>query len=88
MSQHDPSKIDWCFERTPIDWGSLPGGYRARYELSPGKIEMVEGKLFWSDADRLIMVGLLIENLGVDKVMQLGNPAIWKKAAFALSEQS
>lgn len=82
----DPFAIDWRFGRTPIDWRSLPGGYGARYDLSPEKIEMIHGKLFCSEEERLMMVGLLLENLGVDKVMQLGDPRMWKEAAAALPE--
>jgi len=49
---------------------------RARYDLAPEKIEMIEGKLFWSERDRLRMLGLLLENVGVDKAVRLGNPAV------------
>ncbi len=80
----DPHAIHWRFGRAPIDWGDLPGGPIARYELSPGRTEMIDAKIFACDEERLIMVGLLLENLGVDKVMQLGDPRMWKDAAAAL----
>ena len=38
----------------------------ARYQMTPEKIEMIGGKLFWSDEDRLTMLALLLENVGVD----------------------
>ena len=82
----DPLAIRWEFGREPIDWGDLPGSYQARYELTPHKIELIDGKLFWQDDVRLIMVGLLLENLGLDKVMQLGDPRVWKESAAALPE--
>ena len=38
------------------------------------------GKLFWSDDERLKVLALLLENIGVDRVVRLGNPEIWRKA--------
>ena len=57
---------------------------RARYHLSPEKIEMIEGKLFWTDADRLTMLGLLLENVGADAAVRLGNPQVWRDAISTL----
>jgi hypothetical protein len=56
----------------------------ARYQLTPEKIEMVKGRLFWSDEDRLAMLGLLLENVGADAAVRLGNPAVWKAAVAEL----
>lgn len=83
----NPLSIQWQFGREPIDWGDLPGSCQGRYELTPDKIELIHGKLFWEDDVRLIMVGLLLENLGIDKVMQLGDPRAWKDAAAALPDR-
>ncbi|HEY6225081.1 MAG TPA: hypothetical protein VIW26_14945 [Gemmatimonadales bacterium] len=56
----------------------------ARYQLTPEKIEMVEGRLFWSDDDRLTMLGLLLENVGIDAAVRLGDPGEWKAAVANL----
>lgn len=45
----------------------------ARYELTPEKIEMVKGRLFWSTAARITMLGLLLENVGADAAVRLGD---------------
>jgi hypothetical protein len=55
-----------------------------RYELTPEKIEMVGSKLFWRDEERLLMLGLLLENVGVDAAVRLGDPAVWREAVAAL----
>lgn len=57
-------------------------------ELCPEKIELIEGKLFWNDDQRMIMLGLLLENLGVEKAVQLGDPEIWRQAIAELDEPS
>lgn len=50
----------------------------------PEKPEVDDGRLFWSEEDRLIVLGLLLENLGADKAVRLGDPAIWKQAIAEL----
>ena len=52
----------------------------ARYNLTPEKIELIEGILFWTDADRITMLGLLLENVGASAAVSLGDPAVWKEA--------
>ena len=34
-------------------------------------MEMFEGKIFWSDEQRLNMLGLMLENVGIDKMLGL-----------------
>lgn len=60
-------------------------GFR-RYELTPGKIELIKGKLFWSDEERLTMLALLLENVGVDRAVTLGPPALWREAVASLDD--
>jgi hypothetical protein len=55
-----------------------------RYQLTPEKLEMYEGKLCLSERDRLLLLGLLLENLGVDAAVRFGDPEVWKAAIAAL----
>jgi hypothetical protein len=48
----------------------------------PEKIEMIRGKLFWDDEERLTVLALLLENLGVDQAVRLGDPAVWREAVL------
>lgn len=50
------------------------------HELCPEKIELIEGKMFWTDEQRLNMLALLLENVGMDTAVRLGDPALWKQA--------
>lgn len=56
----------------------------ARYALTPEKIEMVEGRLLWDDEERLALLGLLLENVGADAAVRLGDPAVWRNAIAGL----
>jgi hypothetical protein len=48
--------------------------------LCPEKIELIEGRMFWTDEQRLNMLALLLENVGMDAAVRLGDPALWKQA--------
>jgi hypothetical protein len=45
---------------------------------------MIHGKLFWSEKDRLNMLGLLLEQVGADRAVQLGDPEVWQRAVAKL----
>lgn len=55
-----------------------------RYALTPEKLEMIYGKLLWNDEDRLVLLGLLLENVGADAAVRLGDPAVWLDAIARL----
>jgi hypothetical protein len=55
-----------------------------RLELTPEKFEMNRGRLFWSDEERLLLLGLLLENCGVDAAVRLGAPEVWRAAVADL----
>ncbi len=48
--------------------------------LCPEKIELIEGRMFWTDEQRLNMLALLLENVGMDAAVRLGDPELWKQA--------
>ena len=51
-----------------------------RFELTPEKFEMADGKLFWDDTQRLTLLALLLENVGADQAVRLGDPEVWRAA--------
>jgi hypothetical protein len=59
-----------------------------RYMLAPNKIEMVDGRQFDTDEERETLLCLLLENVGADRTVQLGDPAVWKAAIAKLEMQS
>lgn len=77
------SEIDWDIRREGRAWSA--DEVWQRYDLAPEKIELVDGKLFWSEEDRLRMLGLLLENVGVNQAIRLGNPQVWHEAIAELT---
>jgi hypothetical protein len=74
--------IRWHIGRQGRSWAGEEA--RQRWELTPEKFEMDRGKLFWSDAERLTLIALLLENVGVDRVVRLGDPEVWRAAVREL----
>ncbi len=58
----------------------------ARHDLIPDRcrIEMDQGRLLWTDEDRLVLLALLLENVGVERAVKLGDPAVWRAAVESL----
>ncbi len=73
--------VNWDIRRSGRAWGSEA---MDRFQLTPEKFEVHEGKLFWSERERLLLLGLLLENVGADAAVKLGDPEIWKAAIDAL----
>jgi hypothetical protein len=52
------------------------------------RVAVSEGKLFGSKRTRPLSLGMLLEKLGVDAVVQLGELALWKEAIAAEGAES
>jgi hypothetical protein len=77
----------------PIDWDIRREGRRWSHEefdqriyQAPEKIEFVRG-IFASDRERLIVLGMLLENLGIDRAVRFGRLEDWKAATADLEKK-
>ena len=69
---------DWDIRAEGRAWTAAEA--MKRYALTPDKIEMIGGKLLWDDESRLTLLALLLENVGADATVQLGDPDVWRHA--------
>ena len=79
----EPYSIDWNIKRKGRHWRREA---MRRWELTPEKIEMVDGQLFDRKEQRLLMIGMLLENVGLDAPVKLGDPKVWREAIAGLSK--
>jgi hypothetical protein len=79
-----PSDLD--IRREGRQWMGKEG--RERYMLTPEKVELVEGRLFGSDDERITMLAPLLENVGIDRAVGLGPPDIWHDAISGIRRGS
>jgi hypothetical protein len=75
---------DWDIRREGRIWTREEQDRRSNQ--APEKIEYVDG-IFDSDDARLTVLAMLLENLGIDKAVRLGNPADWKAAIAELDQE-
>jgi hypothetical protein len=57
-----------------------------RLYQAPEKIEFAGG-IFTSDEERLTVLAMLLENLGIDRVVRLGKLEDWKAAIAAVEQE-
>ena len=76
------TRPQWDIRNEARDWRKDECWHR--FELIPEKFEMVEGQLCCSDEDRENLLGLLLELLGADRAVRLGNPDVWRAAVSKL----
>ena len=76
------TKAKWDIRNEGRAWGKDEAW--ARVVLTPEKIEMVKGKLLSTEQDRETLLALLLENVGADRAVQLGNPEVWRAAVAKL----
>jgi hypothetical protein len=74
--------VDWDIRREGRAW--VGSEALQRLELAPEKFEMNRGRLFWDEEERLLLLGLLLENVGVDAAVRLGDPDVWRAAVAEL----
>ncbi len=75
-------EIRWDIRREGRAWTGEE--FHERYARTPEKHELIEGKLLWSDEERLTLLGLLLENVGADRAIRLGDRYVWIAAVDAL----
>jgi hypothetical protein len=80
--ESDRSDIHWNIRGEGRSWGK--GEAMDRYFLTPEKFEMVDGKLLSSERERETLLGLLLENVGADRTVRLGDPEVWRAAVAKL----
>ena len=76
--------IDWDIRREGRRWSSEE--FDQRIYQAPEKIEFVRG-IFASDRERLVVLGMLLENLGIDRAIRFGKLEDWKAAIADLEKK-
>jgi hypothetical protein len=76
--------VTWDIQREGRAWGDEA---MSRYQMTPEKTELVGGRLYGTEEERLTMLALLLENVGADKAVRLGNASTWRGAVAALNEE-
>ena len=77
LNGEDFDPAEWKIKREGREWKGAE--FDKRIYQAPEKIEYVGG-IFADERQRLTVLAMLLENLGIDKAVQLGNLEDWKAA--------
>jgi hypothetical protein len=72
---------EWDIHREGREWKGEE--FEKRIYQAPEKIEF-RGGIFIYEQERLTVLAMLLENLGIDKAVRLGKPEDWKAAVTEL----
>ncbi|HYJ86202.1 MAG TPA: hypothetical protein VEW46_09120 [Pyrinomonadaceae bacterium] len=75
---------EWDIQREGRVWSHEE--FERRIDQAPEKIEYTGG-IFTYEDERLTVLAMLLENLGIDKAVQLGKPEDWKAAIAELENK-
>ena len=76
------ASVVWNIGRIGRRW--VGNELRQRVDLLPEKFEVIDGELLWTDEERLAMLAVMLEQVGVDQAVRLGDPAVWRAAVAGL----
>jgi hypothetical protein len=79
VGEFDPK--EWDIRREGRVWSHEE--FDRRIYQAPEKIEF-RGGIFIYESERLTVLAMLLENLGIDKAVRLGNSKDWKDAIVEL----
>ena len=75
------SEIRWDIRREPRAWSR--DEMEVRWPLTPEHFEAFDGKMFYDDEQRMHLLAMLLENIGIDAVLRLAPAERWREALDA-----
>jgi hypothetical protein len=66
---------EWKIGRLPREWGA---DAMSRLDMVPEKFEVIHGELLVSPEERVQLLGALLELVGTDRAVQLGDAEVWR----------
>jgi len=80
--------IRWDIRRDGRRWSADEAEVRSCHVI-PDRPEIHQGKLYFSEEERLAVAACLIENLGIDKLVRaLGSSVLWQAAISDLTAET
>lgn len=82
---------DWPDEERPFGFDirregrrwtpeEIESKWRQAHVTIPEKLELIEGRVFLGDEQRITMLGWVLEQLGADVAIRMGEPEVWCEA--------
>jgi len=75
------NKIQWDIRRELRAWTAEE--IKVRWPFTPEHFEAIDGKLFFEDEQRIHLLAMLLENVGIDAAIRLAPAELWGEALNA-----
>jgi hypothetical protein len=75
------TELHWKIGREGRVWSKAEA--IAKLDVLPGKLDMILGKLCLDEAQRLVLLAALLENIGLDMAVRLADAELWSQAVTA-----
>lgn len=72
------NQIVWDIRREGRAW-SLDE-IDVRWALTPEHFELIDGKMFFEEEQRIHLLAMLLENVGIDAAVRLAPAELWREA--------
>lgn len=91
--KHDPLEVTdngilwrlapWDVRREGRAWDEAEIEIKYLRFMQEIKDELIDGRIFWHHATRMMVLGLMLENVGIDNALEFGNLDDWQAAIDA-----
>jgi hypothetical protein len=70
--------MQWDIRREPRRWSN--DEIRSRLELTPEHFEVFDGEMLFTEQDRVNLLGVVLEQVGIDAALRLAPNKLWREA--------
>jgi hypothetical protein len=77
--------MQWDIRREPRRWSD--DEIRSRLELTPEHFEVFDGEMLSTEEDRVNLLGIMLEQVGIDAALRLAPKELWREALDAYEQE-
>jgi hypothetical protein len=77
--------MQWDIRREPRRWSN--DEIRSRLELTPEHFEVFDGEMLFTEEHRVNLLGVVLEQVGIDTALRLAPKELWREALDAYEQE-
>jgi hypothetical protein len=77
--------LQWDIRRGPRRWNG--DEVNKRLELTPDHFEVIDGEMLCSEEHRVNLLGVVLEQVGIDAALRLAPKELWREALDAYEQE-
>ncbi|HEV7484113.1 MAG TPA: hypothetical protein VGQ65_00420 [Thermoanaerobaculia bacterium] len=77
--------MQWDIRREPRRWSN--DEIRSRLKLTPEHFEVFDGEMLFTEEHRVNLLGVVLEQVGIDAALRLAPKELWREALDAYERE-